>query len=82
METLVADRWDGPLLSQAFRNNRVPEDFKFERSMNSHKLLLVDKTMTTNEFIVMLHSRFFQDIDIKDIWVYKIMQSKLKIGQA
>ena len=77
---MMENQWDGPFIAQKYKDQRTPEEQRFENMPNSHKMLLVEQTITTNEFIVMLHKRFFSDIDLKDIWIYRVQQFKCKVN--
>lgn len=39
--------------------------------------LFIDKEISLNEFIIMIKNRFFNkndDIDLEDIWLYRLIQ--------
>ena len=74
------NHWDGALLAQQFKNHSTPTGYNFETKASSHHLIYVNTHISLNEFIIMIKDRFFknaENIDLEDIWIYRIIQSKI-----
>jgi hypothetical protein len=67
--------WRGLLISQSFKNQQIPDEYKFESAPDSHHRLKIHHDVSINEFIIMLRDRFFQNLDLEDIWVYRIIEN-------
>ena len=74
IDTLKYNNWDGPLLAQKFAETDSSTVDRLESQFFSHKYMLVDKNISTNKFIFMLQRQFMPDVELKDIWFYKIKQ--------
>jgi hypothetical protein len=72
-ETIKYYNWTGLMISQQLRNARTPEELKFENLYDSHLLLRIHQDMSINEFIIMLRERFYPELDLEDIWVYRVL---------
>ena len=78
-ETLEHADWDGPFLSQKFKDERQPWKFKFESDQKQHLALYVHKHISVNEFIILLKNRFFphdDNVGLEDIWLYRVQNTK------
>ena len=80
-EIIESSKWKGSFICPRIGDTRSPEEKQFEHDHSEHLRLYVDPYMSSNEFIIMLRNRFFNndngydDIELEDIWLYKIIQT-------
>lgn len=69
----------GALFSRVLQNSNEPFGFDAPSNNGNYMVLYVDKTLSVNEFIQMIKSRFFancENVELEDIWLYRICQTK------